>query len=457
MNNAASRSTPQVTSLSILLINQRWFTQELRALGHTVVSATHEDRNGDVKFQHFESIQDILQRLPDNFYPDRIVYYDNSSVLTLYGFEELSIPSVFYSVDAHHHASWHSVFGSMFSKILVAQRDYLKRYQNHWQGPEGSEPEWMPLWANKDFEDSDDRPIDVCFRGTLDPDLHPRRSLFFSELQKLVDIDVAQGPYAEAYPRAKIVVNQCVDKDLNFRVFEAMSAGALLITPRIANGMGRLFKSGRDLVFYETEDPGEVATLVRYYLAHDDERRRIARQGRERVVSEHSAYQRAQRIEETLLSLSHEKPYQQYLGAGVAYLLTGRNSFTRLPDKDSPFFRHVIDVTRHGAACLVASAARGERSDRDFEAYCLLCAIYLEDLELNEEALQFARGVSEAYPDNLLLGLNYIYLLLKQGLGEAARERAEAYSPVPEEFLRHVPKLLEDARSTIRDTLLLTS
>jgi hypothetical protein len=457
MNTAASRSTPKVSPLSILLINQRWFTNELRSLGHRVISATHEDLNGDLKFQHFDTIQSVLDRLPDDFTPDRIVYYDNSSLLTLYGFEELRIPSLFYSVDAHHHASWHSVFGGMFSKVLVAQKNYLKQYQNAWRGPEGSEPEWMPLWATQLFDDNEDRPIDVCFRGTLDPKLHPRRSLFFNELQNLIDIDAGQGPYGEAYPRSKIVVNQCVDKDLNFRVFEAMSAGALLITPRIANGMGRLFKPGRDLVLYESEDPGEVATLVRYYLTHEAERRKIASQGRERILAEHTPYQRAQRIEQTLQEISSERPFQQYLGAGVGYLLTGRNALALSKDEDPSFFERVVEVTKRGAACLVASAKRGERCDRDYEAYCLLCTIYLEDLKLESEALDFASDVSEACSDNLLLGLNIIDLLLKQGRHDEARAKAEVFSPVPDEFLRHVPKLLKDARASIRETLLVGS
>ena len=36
------------------------------------------------------------------------------------------------------------------------------------------------------------------------------------------------------YPNAKIVLNQAVIKDLNFRVFEAMSAGAMLLTPQVS-------------------------------------------------------------------------------------------------------------------------------------------------------------------------------------------------------------------------------
>jgi len=44
--------------------------------------------------------------------------------------------------------------------------------------------------------------------------------------------------------RCKIVLNLPLADDLNFRTFEAMSCGALLLTPKIANGQEVLFREG---------------------------------------------------------------------------------------------------------------------------------------------------------------------------------------------------------------------
>ena len=81
---------------------------------------------------------------------------------------------------------------------------------------------------------------------------------------------------------AKIVLNITrtdfygAETGVNLRIFEALAAGCFLLTdhcPEIAE----LFSVGEELETFRSSD--ELADKVRYYLAHDEERERIARTG----------------------------------------------------------------------------------------------------------------------------------------------------------------------------------
>lgn len=91
----------------------------------------------------------------------------------------------------------------------------------------------------------------------------------------------------------------------NMRLYEATGVGALLITDRKDN-LGKLFEVGKEVVAYST--PEEAAELIRYYIAHPDEAREIARAGQARTLREHT-YQR--RMEELVPVL------EQYLAKRV--------------------------------------------------------------------------------------------------------------------------------------------
>jgi hypothetical protein len=73
---------------------------------------------------------------------------------------------------------------------------------------------------------------------------------------------------------------------LNFRFFEALSCGAMLLTRRVSNGQEELFQEGKHYVAFETD--AELIERVEYYLQHDSERERIAAAGHREVLTRHS-------------------------------------------------------------------------------------------------------------------------------------------------------------------------
>lgn len=79
----------------------------------------------------------------------------------------------------------------------------------------------------------------------------------------------------------------------NLRLFEATGVGTLLITDWKEN-LHEMFEPGKEVIAYRT--PGECAELIRYYLEHQDECRKIARAGQQRTLREHTYYQRVQEL-----------------------------------------------------------------------------------------------------------------------------------------------------------------
>jgi spore maturation protein CgeB len=77
------------------------------------------------------------------------------------------------------------------------------------------------------------------------------------------------------------------------RVFEAMACGALVLSDRQRDVLG-LFCEGEHMACFE--DAAELAEKVGYYLDHPDERRRIARQGMEAVLRDHTYKKRLEAL-----------------------------------------------------------------------------------------------------------------------------------------------------------------
>lgn len=94
---------------------------------------------------------------------------------------------------------------------------------------------------------------------------------------------------AKIYSATKIGLNIHSDQSrqggLNTRSFELLAAGAFELTDAV-EGMKELLEPGREVAVYRS--PEEARDLVRHYLSHPGERERMARAGRERVLSQHT-------------------------------------------------------------------------------------------------------------------------------------------------------------------------
>ena len=238
-----------------------------------------------------------------NFWPDLLLITDESLPPLYTGLEKLDIPLIGYLIDSHIHFSWHQHFAGVFDHCFIAQKNYCKainQFHNNCS--------WLPLFAPADMSATGVRDIGISFVGTLDPRLNPERVAFIDSFRQKMNLTVAHGAYQQIFNRSRIILNQSVRDDINFRVFEAMACGGMLLTDNVGNGLEELFTDGVHVVLYEKGDVQDAINKARYFLQHETERQRIANAGNLAVASRHTAMQRTQIVHATIQRFVNESP-----------------------------------------------------------------------------------------------------------------------------------------------------
>ena len=162
-----------------------------------------------------------------------------------------------------------------------------------------------------------ERDIDVVFIGALHVNKMPllatvkkafgRRCVMhgLTSLKKNVYFNLKYGfpqwiqpapfdAYVRLYQRAKIgfnVHNRGVYTVGSYRLFDLPGNGVMQISDG-GQYLDAFFRVGEEIVGYDTAD--ELVDKIRFYLANDDERRRIARSGYRRVMADHRIRHRLQ-------------------------------------------------------------------------------------------------------------------------------------------------------------------
>ncbi|HNY71949.1 MAG TPA: glycosyltransferase [Syntrophales bacterium] len=98
------------------------------------------------------------------------------------------------------------------------------------------------------------------------------------------------------YGASKIVLNINHPQSrhgVNARTFEIPCCGAFEIVNHV-HGLEDLFAVGKEIVCYKSEE--ELKSLVTYYLAHDEEREAIVAKGHQRVMREHTWFNRVKDV-----------------------------------------------------------------------------------------------------------------------------------------------------------------
>lgn len=303
------------------------------------------------------TLDEVLARLPAGWTPDFILLGDDSRGLLVVGLEHAPCPTVMVSVDTHHHAWWHAELAAVHDVAFTAQRDLLPAFT-----VAAAHTTWLPLWAPDDVEGSAiERSLAATFVGTLDPARHPERRPFLDAVAAAAPLQVVQGEWRALYGASRIVLNQTVRGDLNFRVFEAMAGGALLVTEAIGNGLFDLFAEGRELVSYPRGDADAAAGTIRHYLADERARRLIAETGRAAVRAAHCESHRAAVVLEAVRRVSPRPMAGRIAAAARTYALLGyRARWAANAFGNMPAFRAQRERYLEAAVALAAHPDLGE-------------------------------------------------------------------------------------------------
>lgn len=334
--------------MKILLLGASVLAPGFKELGHSVVTCT-TDGTGDIKINEFPaSIQTVFRQLPYGWNPDFILLTDDSTFAMFWGLEDLDVPLGWFAIDSHIHLEWHRAYAAIFDFIFVAQRDYVPRYE---YDRERQMVKWLPLCTFPFPQKGSPLPklYDLSFVGRLNSQFNPERRVFIEKIQERYPIHVAQGEFVSIFRRSKMVLNQCVCHDVNFRTFEAMACGSLLLMEHCGNGLEELFQDGVHLILYEKGNVDQVIEIAEYYSRYDHKRESIALAGQANVLSKHTYTHRAQTILDDLLTGDMNRRVQQrkaklgeilfVLARVYEYVSALYDSHTRCVSHDSDQFR----------------------------------------------------------------------------------------------------------------------
>lgn len=214
----------------------------------------------------------------------------------LSGLGELSCPKAFWAIDPHLNAFWQSCYARLFDVVFSTQRRWMPDLARHGAGnvlrlPWFAEPaEWRP-WSGRDAA--------LSFVGRVGSGRPVRRSFvellcrhFGPAFVHAADLD-ARG-MAELYARTRLVPNESILGEINFRTFEAVRHGCLAVGPALGPEQDELFVPGREVLCYA--DGLELLDVLEHALRHPHAAATVARAGWERLRAEHRPAHRAEAL-----------------------------------------------------------------------------------------------------------------------------------------------------------------
>lgn len=115
--------------------------------------------------------------------------------------------------------------------------------------------------------------------------------------------EICRTSPAEELPSAKIYLLPApreIQSGIPAQAMDIMGSGGFLLTSFQSDYL-RFFEPGKDYVYYES--PEDMADKARYYLAHEEKRKDIARQGQRTVMAGHTLEMRIREMLEALESV----------------------------------------------------------------------------------------------------------------------------------------------------------
>lgn len=223
-------------------------------------------------------------------------------------------PMIYWASDTHIHDASYGYRLSMAKKadyVFCAQKRAVAEFKR--DGIEN--PIWLPHavepLAYPRF-DLASKKYDVCFVGHVNSGNRvDALDKLFSEIPNFYYGQQLFEVAARKYAESKICFNISMTDDLNMRTFEVMATGSFLLTSWIPT-IEDLFEDGKHLVLYRSNE--EMIDKAKYYLAHDEEREKIAQAGHEEVMKNHTIQNR---VDVILNEFMKSKMPQEAIHAGV--------------------------------------------------------------------------------------------------------------------------------------------
>lgn len=334
-------------------------------------------------------LKSVLEHLPRGWHADLFFWVETGLSLPPADLSNLTMPKACYLIDTHIHLENHLKIARPFNFVFLAQKKYVDDFKK--AGYE--QVIWLPLACDEEIHSGKaaEKLCDVGFVGTVDS-APERRKRLLNELSSHFNLNCQRkfmDEMAALYSESRIVFNNAINQDLNMRVFEAMCSGSLLVTDRATgSGLEEMFTDKKHLAYY---DDATLLDTVRYYLDHEEERERIAAEGRREVLSRHTY---SHRMDTMMNYINNAFKRDAIRSAGAqASELVKSSAATQEPEVKS-YYRNtrkdLIPLVPLNASCILevgcASGGMGAELKREREAF-------VAGVEMNSSAANLAREV----------------------------------------------------------------
>ena len=287
-----------------------YFVKAFKKLGNDVfVLSDIRSSSTDIKISSFDDIGDALKK--NRFIPDLFVFIEGGSMrLFPRGLQNLECITAWYGIDTHMDYEKHLRISRLFDVSFVAQKQYVDRLR-----ADGIRSVfWLPLGFDGSIvpEEPLERIYDVSFVGSNNPVVHPERAEYLNQISSnfpnhLFVNNATPIEMGKIYAQSKIVFNKSVNNDLNMRYFEALGAGACLVTdPIYGNGVDEIFKKEEDFFLYE--DVNSLVRVIQNLLSSPNLVEQVSKSVKKKIAKNHTYNHRATQLLETICSVDKLDP-----------------------------------------------------------------------------------------------------------------------------------------------------
>lgn len=333
---------------------------------------------------------DLAQALGENdFMPDLVMQTEilaNRSVVT--GLDTVDCPTIFWAVDPHLNAYWHSAYARLFDMACSTQRGWISRIAQ--QG--AVDVRWLPMFGRQEpWVEMTERGHALAFVGRVSDQRPARKWMveFLEEKGRESDIAIEHSlKYEEMmglYRDSRIIPNESIFGEVNFRLFEAASCGCLVLSQDLGDEQASLFEPGREFDTYD--NIVELDEKLGMYLKNERLVQTMGRAAYERVQAEHLPKHRAERLVEFACDVSKNRVSDKNAAKWMALTSVSmwESGVLSLPTQEVLAQLSALDQDADIAAAVLRVQARANMTGlmEDNIKTILGAQLYGESLDLN--------------------------------------------------------------------------
>lgn len=242
-------------------------------------------------------VQDIAELLAQQaFKPDLLLQFETlGRRVLLRNLEQLACVRVFCAVDSHLNIHWHKFYTRLFDLTLTPHMSFYEQMPPEWT------PKQLGHWAMPGralpFTPHAERSHPLSFVGLAEAAGRPLRLRFLNLLTPL-GLHNPSAVYGnnlfKLYADTRLVPNEAIAFEVNFRLTEAASAGCCVLTPDVGEDQNRLFEPDQEIMLYE--HGLDLLEKAAFLLHHPKLAEKLGQAALRRVWAEHLPEHRVREI-----------------------------------------------------------------------------------------------------------------------------------------------------------------